>query len=107
VTRAIPSEFAGFIRQTAVRAFDRLATRSAGLEAAPRAVMKSWSRLTDPQKESLIDELIAAAQSDDQQPPAPRSKRAVKRYDPEEVAATLPKKPKAKAKTKKTPKKKA
>lgn len=112
---AIPSEFAGFVRDTGMRAFDRLAERAKDLDPALRSFVKAWSRLPETQKATLFDELIAAARfpSSDMSEPSSgsRQKKAIKRYDPEDVAATLPKKParkpaakpaKKKAKTKKS-----
>ena len=93
---AIPSEFASFVSLTGIRAFDRLSLRAKDLDAPLRAVLKSWSRLSEAQKSELFDELIAAARMMDapaEPEPTPRQKKAVKRYDPDEVAATLPKKP--------------
>ncbi|MEO6488071.1 MAG: hypothetical protein ABIO78_09050 [Thermoanaerobaculia bacterium] len=62
--KTIPSEFAGFIRDVGVRAFDRLAERLKENAASRRAVLRSWGKLSQDDKESLIDELIASAQAD-------------------------------------------
>ncbi|HEX6177135.1 MAG TPA: hypothetical protein VF057_02150 [Thermoanaerobaculia bacterium] len=112
---AIPSEFAGFVRDTGVRAFDRLAEHAKELDPALRSFIRAWSRLSETQKVTLFDQLIAAARfpsTETIEPPAGmRQKKPIKRYDPEDVAATLPKKParkparkaaKKKTKTKKT-----
>ncbi|HEU4521632.1 MAG TPA: hypothetical protein VFT12_06495 [Thermoanaerobaculia bacterium] len=108
MTTPIPSEFTGFVRDTGVRAFDRLTTRAKELDPPLRNFIRSWSKLSDRDKVKLFDELIAAVRAPETEeqeqqpapPPPPRSrqKQAVKRYDPEEVAATLPRKPRAKPK---------
>lgn len=106
MTTPIPSEFIGFVRETGVKAFDRLARRARDLENPLRSFVLSWSRFSTAQKNALFDELIASAHLPDapsEPPPAEtKQKRQVKRYDPEEVAATLPKKtsPRSKAKKK-------
>ena len=93
----IPSEFAGFVRETGIRAFDRLVTRARDLDAPLRNFVRSWSRLSEADKLTLFDELIIAARlppEEETRPPAGmKQKHPVRRYDPEEVAATLPKKP--------------
>lgn len=108
MTTRIPSEFVGFIREAGVKAFDRLTIRARELDAPLRSFVRRWSRLSTDEKNALFDELINSARMPE--PPAGepperlKQKRPVKRYDPEEVAATLPKKPaprkKAKKKTK-------
>ncbi|HEX9982412.1 MAG TPA: hypothetical protein VGF69_04035 [Thermoanaerobaculia bacterium] len=91
----VPSEFAVFVRDAGVRAFDRLASQSKELEAALRPIAKSWSRLTSQQKDALFDQLVALAQLAEMPAPEPAPKRVPKkRYAPEEVE--LPKKPKKK-----------
>ncbi|HUP47318.1 MAG TPA: hypothetical protein VNA04_00865 [Thermoanaerobaculia bacterium] len=93
---SVPSEFAGFIRETAVRAFDRLALRSKDLDPPLRSFIRSWARLPAADKQSLLDALIEAARAPEppqHPPPGMKQAKAVRRYDPEEVAATLPKKP--------------
>ena len=94
---AIPSEFAGFVRDTGVRAFDQLAERARDLDPALRSFVRAWSKLSETDKVTLFDQLIAAARfpaSEVAEPPAgARPKKAIKRYDPEDVAATLPRKP--------------
>lgn len=101
----IPSEFVGFVRETGIRAFDRLARRARDLENPLRSFVRSWSRFSTAQKNALLEELIASAQLPDaasEPPPAEtKPKRQVKRYDPDEVAATLPRKPSPRAKAKK------
>ena len=106
----ISSEFVVFIRETGVRAFDRLSARSKDLEQPLRNFVRSWSKLTEAEKNELFDELIATIRT--QETPAaeaapPKQKKAVKRYDPEEVAATLPKKPAVRKSTKAGAKKKS
>ncbi|HEX7150564.1 MAG TPA: hypothetical protein VF618_03680 [Thermoanaerobaculia bacterium] len=105
--KSVPSEFAVFVRDAGVRAFDRLATLSKELDAPLRAFAKSWSRLTATQKDDLFDRLVAIAQLEEMPAPeAPPKRVPKKRYAPEEVE--LPKKPKKKtaAKKKAAPKKK-
>ena len=66
---------------------------------------RSWSKLSKADKKKFVTELIAAVQQP-QEPQETKTRRAVKRFDPEEVKKTLPKKPKtvAKKKTKKASK---
>ena len=75
----ISTEFAGFVRDTGVRAFDRLTTRTKEVEAKLRPVLRAWSKLSDDQKTDLFDELIAAvaANDDDEETlrPAPKPKK--------------------------------
>ena len=105
----IPSEFRNFVRDVGIRAFDRLSARAAKLDTSIRAVVRGWGKLSSKQKESLFDELIETAQAGDEiaaEQPVERPRRAIKRYEPEEVEKTLPKKklkakPKAKTKAKK------
>ena len=97
MTRPIPSEFTGFVRETGVRAFDRLAAKAKILDTPLRTFMRSWTRLGEDDKHRLFDELIATVgmpemKVDEPPPPPVKQKRPVKRYNPEEVAATLPKK---------------
>ena len=96
----IPNEFAAFVRDTGIKAFDRVAGRAKTLDKSLQSVLKSWTKLTSKKKEELFDELIASARDEDEpEPPAPKKRATVKRYDPDEVKKTLPKKKKvAKAK---------
>jgi hypothetical protein len=98
----IPSEFRAFIRETGVRAFDQLSERLDELDTPLRAIMRGWSRLSSSQKGILIDHAIDHAQVTPEPKPAPRksTREAMKRYDPEEVARTLPKAKPKKAKAK-------
>ena len=98
----IPSEFRTFVRETAVRAFDQLSERLEDLETPLRAIMRGWARLSSSQKETLFDRLIDMAQVSPEPKPAARknTREAIKRYDPEEVARTLPKAKPKKAKAK-------
>ena len=92
----ISSEFVVFIRETGVRAFDRLSTRAKDLDTPLRNFVRSWTRLTEEEKHELFDQLIATIRTQEEAPAeaaSPKQKKPVKRYDPEEVAATLPKKP--------------
>jgi len=94
---AIPSEFAAFVRETGIRAFDRVAGRAKAFDKPVQTVLKSWSKLSDAKKHELFDTLIACAREDDEpEPEKPKRARVVKRYEPEEVKKTLPKKPKKK-----------
>lgn len=106
----IPSEFSSFVRDTGIRAFNQLADQPDDFDTPLRAILRQWTKLTGKNKEILFDAAIAAAQSpaEPAPKPRPRAERPVKRFDPEEVAKTLPKKEKKKskpaaAKTKKSP----
>jgi hypothetical protein len=94
MSATIPSEFAAFVRETGVRAFDRAAGRLKGFDKSLQPVLKTWSKLTDSKKHELFNILIASAREDDEPIPdeTPKRAHAVKRYDPVEVAKTLPKK---------------
>lgn len=94
MARTEPSEFALFVRDTAKRAIENVIARIKDLEAPQRSVIRSWSKLSEKDKDSLVDEVIAAST---EPPPEPAKKKA-KRFEPEEVEKTLPKK---KAKKKK------
>lgn len=110
MTTPIPSEFVSFVREIALKAFDKLSSRSKDLEAPLRNFIRSWARLSNLEKSAFFDELIAAAQMPDapaqETAAAAKQRAAVKRYDPETVAATLPKKTpsRTKMKAKKKPK---
>ena len=89
----ISSEFVGFVRETGVRALDRLSTRSKEVSVPLRPVLRAWSKLSGDEKSDLFDELISTVQtSDASAPPAPRksSELDIRRFDPAEVEATLP-----------------
>ena len=89
----ISSEFVGFVRDTGVRALDRLSSRARDVEAPLRPVLRAWSKLSDTQKDDLLVELIAAVQTSDAPPTAATqraSKADIRRFDPAEVEATLP-----------------
>lgn len=106
----ISSEFVVFIRETGVKAFDRLSLRGKELDTPLRNFVRSWSRLTDAEKNDVFDQLIATIRTPDEAvtSPAPlKQKKPVKRYDPEEVAATLPKRTVARRSTKSGAKKKS
>ena len=92
MSATIPSEFAAFVRETGVRAFDRAAGRLKGLDKSLQPVLKTWTRLSEDEKQQLFDILIASAREDDEPlaEETPKRSRTVKRYDPEEVAKTLP-----------------
>ena len=70
----ISSEFVGFVRDTGIRALDRLTSRSKEVAAPLRTVLRAWSKLSDEQKKDLLDELIAAVQSPEEITPAPAAK---------------------------------
>lgn len=90
----ISSEFAAFVRDTGVRAVDRLTTRTKEVEAPLRPVLRAWSKLSDDQKTDLFDALIATVQGpDDDAEDAPE--KSVKRP----AAARSRKKPAAPKKT--------
>ena len=77
---AIPSEFAGFIHDVAKRALDDLAERVKEIETPLRPTVRSWSKLSDPDKDRFIDELIASARGGDTTPATkPRKKAAPKK----------------------------
>jgi hypothetical protein len=61
----ISSEFAAFVRDTGVRAVDRLTNRTKEVEAPLRPVLRAWSKLSDDQKTDLFDALIATVQGPD------------------------------------------
>jgi hypothetical protein len=95
----IPSEFAAFVRETGVRAFDRVAGHIKTFDKSVQSVLKSWSKLSAEKKHELFDTLIASLREDDHPTPEPPKRaRTVKRYDPDEVKKTLPKKKAAKPK---------
>ena len=84
--KTIPNEFAGFIREVGVRAFDSLAERLKEKEkaAARLTVLKAWKKLSRADKESLMDELIATAQDESAAPAEekPAKKKAAARKKP-------------------------
>ncbi len=59
----LPSEFAGFVRDIGKRAFDALGERVKDLEKPLRPLVRSWSKLTEEEKNLLLDELIASVRS--------------------------------------------
>lgn len=96
MTRPAPAEFAEFVREVSIRALDRMADRMKELAREQRGVVRAWSRLSPDDKHGLLRELIAAALTTAppfEEPAGQPRKREVRRYDPEEVAATLPAKP--------------
>src|SRR5205085_10641439 len=100
----ISSEFAGFVRDTGVRAFDQLSESVKELETPARAVIRAWGKLSEEQKNALFDELIATvliAGSAAPATPAKTAPRTIRRYDPEDVEPTLPAKPRKKLAPKK------
>lgn len=85
----VPSEFASFIRDAGVRAFDRLGEKAEDLAAPLRIVFRAWSKLSQEQKNGLFDELIASAQimlPDDERKPA-KKKQAGKRASKKKSSA--------------------
>ena len=103
MARTEPSEFALFVRDTAKRAIENVIARIKNLEAPQRAVIRSWSKLSEAEKDSLVDEVIAAstAPAPEAGPEPEKTKKKVKRFEPEEVEKTLPKKIKKKTAAKK------
>jgi hypothetical protein len=99
MSATIPSEFAAFVRETGIRAFDRVAGRARTFDKSLHAILKSWSKLSDDKKHELFDILMASAREDDEPTPEPPKRaKVVKRYDPDEVKKTLPKKKASKPK---------
>ena len=97
----IPSEFTAFIHDITTRAFDNLGGRVRSLDAALRGVVRSWAKLSSDDKNRFVAELIAAAQGFSSEPAEePKTRKPVKRFNPDDVEKTLPKKPKKKASTK-------
>ena len=101
--KTVPPEFAEFVREVGIRAFDRLALRVKERATTSRTVLRSWSKLTRDDKELLMDDLIASVQDTSEielqpDPAAPKPK-VVKRFAPEEVEPTLPEKPRARKKS--------
>jgi hypothetical protein len=68
----IPNEFAAFVRDTGIRAFDRVAGRKKTFDKSLQSVLKSWSKLTDAKKNELFDQLIASARDDEESPEPPK-----------------------------------
>ena len=50
MNQSIPSEFAGFLRETGMRAFDQLAVRAKDLDPPLRSFLRNWSRLSESDK---------------------------------------------------------
>ncbi|HEY3056735.1 MAG TPA: hypothetical protein VGK31_12465 [Thermoanaerobaculia bacterium] len=74
----ISSEFAGFVRDTGVRAFDLLSERLNEVPVLLRPVLRAWSKLSTAQKNELFEQLIAVVRGGDS-PPLTRKKAAKKR----------------------------
>ena len=91
---SIPSEFAAFIREVGVRAFDRVAADPKDAAVPLRPILRNWSKLSPDEKASLLDRLIASAQMPElaPEPPKPRKRTPAKRYTAEEAEKTLPRK---------------
>jgi len=62
----IPSELAAFVRETGIRAFDRVAATSKSLDKSLQSVLKSWARLSAEKKNELFDVLLASAREEHQ-----------------------------------------
>ncbi len=75
----IPTEFSGFVRDVARRAVDSLADRVKDVDAPFRPIIRAWIKLTDLQKDQLVDELIASVQSAAPEPKRATKKRATKK----------------------------
>ena len=99
--KSVPPEFAEFVREVGIRAFDRLAVRLKERAASSRTVLRSWSKLTPDDKAMLMDDLIASAQSNEEMAlqPDPAAPRITRRFEPAEVEPTLPAKPKPRKKS--------
>lgn len=74
----IPSEFAEFVRDTGVRAFDRLSERAAEMAAPLRPVLRAWKKLSSSQKNELFEVLMATLQGGETTLPAKPRKAAKK-----------------------------
>jgi len=75
----ISSEFAGFVRDTGVRAFDLLSERAKEVEGPLRPILRAWTKLSSAQKNDLFEELIAVVRGGDAPPPVKTRKRAAKK----------------------------
>lgn len=75
----ISSEFAGFVRDTGVRAFDLLSERTTELAAPLRPIVRAWTKLSEDQKNDLLDELIALIRGTAVEEPSPRKARPRKK----------------------------
>jgi hypothetical protein len=95
----ISSEFVGFVRDTGVRAFDRLSEQVRDVAAPLRPLLRAWGKLSGAQKNDLFDELIGSVQGTAAPPVEKPLKTNIRRFDPEEVEATLPAKPKSRGKS--------
>ena len=73
----IPSEFAAFVRETGIKAFDRVAGKAKTFDKSLQSVLKSWTKLSEDEKHELFDTLIASARDDDE-PEPPKKKTAKK-----------------------------
>jgi hypothetical protein len=72
----ISSEFAGFVRDTGVRAFDLLSERTKELPTALRPILRAWTKLTETQKNDLFGELLGLIQGGTGEPvPAKKKTR--------------------------------
>ena len=73
------SEFAGFVRDTAVRAFDLLSERVKEVPTPLRPILRAWTKLSSAQKNELFDEMIGLVRGGDETPPAKTRKKAAKK----------------------------
>ena len=73
------SEFAGFVRDTGVRAFDLLSERTKELPAALRPILRAWTKLTEPQKDDLFAALLGLIQVTTEEPEPPKKTRPRKK----------------------------
>ena len=77
----ISSEFAGFVRDTGVRAFDLLSDKVKDMPAVLRPILRAWTKLSEEQKNELFEALIALVQGKSAEP-APARKPAARRKAP-------------------------
>jgi hypothetical protein len=81
----ISSEFAGFVRDTGVRAFDLLSERTTELPAPLRPMVRAWNKLSATQKNNLFDELISLVRGTAVEKPAAKKARPRKKSAPKKT----------------------
>jgi len=77
--REIPSEFAGFVRDAGVRAFDRLSERTKEVAAPLRPMLRAWLKLSSQQKDELFEALIETTSAEETPAPKPKKKSTKKK----------------------------